>query len=162
EHIGRQAPPFPIGDRHAALVGGAGGADDLLARNARRDERRANEPPRHRARREEITLGRARDFAGGDQADDDDEKRRRDDDNNVGERKLELITGHDGLWMRSRNARRPSLSNGRDRFSWQEAAAQAALPRFEAAESLGERASTRQAAEARLDIRHLLQVAMSQ
>src|SRR5439155_61198 len=29
-------------------------------------------------------------------------------------------------------------------------------------ESLGERASTRQAAEARLDIRHLLQVAMSQ
>ena len=49
QEIGRQRPPFPIGDRHAAFVHGARRPHDLLAGNTRRHERRADQSPGHLA-----------------------------------------------------------------------------------------------------------------
>ena len=41
----REIQPFPVGHTHAVLIGRADGADDLLARDARGNEGRADDPP---------------------------------------------------------------------------------------------------------------------
>ena len=58
QRVRRQRPPFPVGDDHSQVVGGAGSADDLLAGDTGRDERRPDDPPGQLAGGEKIPLGR--------------------------------------------------------------------------------------------------------
>ena len=51
---GRRRHPFVRRDGEPDRITGAGHADDLLGRDVRRDQRRADRPPRQVLRREEI------------------------------------------------------------------------------------------------------------
>ena len=58
QRVAGQPEPFPVGDAHAVLIGGADGADHLLAGDAGGHEGRADQPPGHVVAAEEIAVGR--------------------------------------------------------------------------------------------------------